>query len=140
MNVNLRRIVYFTLLALAVLLVFQGLSQNQEKVLLPPDPLGREQVMDQFKNGFPVQADGTVLVKAVVFSQNYEGKPGDAFYVEAEYNGELTTVWYVIQAPASEGEKVYYLEKNRWVGVQLPAERFDRYVLEKQRWVREGTR
>ncbi|MDD2372683.1 MAG: hypothetical protein WC109_06530 [Syntrophomonadaceae bacterium] len=130
---NWRRVIYIALVVFVAALIFRNISDTKPE---PPEALFDQQVIlhdfkhlehPAYKEGGEYQPD------SIYFPSDYTGDRGDEFYLSIKNDQGITTLKYVLERTPS-GQLEYKL-KNRWKDVTLPADRFESYKYENDKWV-----
>ena len=129
-----RRAIYFILMGIIILMVFHSQEempkQAEQVIALKPG-----EILPDFENiSVDNGGDQPYPEVYVFFRYDFEGIPGEEFYVAQETDNMLVTVKYVIawkQEP--QGELTYY-QQDSWPDYKPPWDRFEAYQFVNGSW------
>jgi hypothetical protein len=139
--VSVRRSIYVLvfILIVAVLAYFQ--KGTNSFITSAPDPIQAEQIKKDFsdyRNNKQTGIDGEDIdLQFLFFPFDFTGVKDDAFYLGTEIDDRSVVLEYRIVPENEEKDdsSLIYELKNRWEGLQLPADRYETYRLNVDKWV-----
>lgn len=124
---NYRRILYIAFIMFIVIWLWQNLMQ---------DSLVEQKVVSSHRVLEVILAESDPEdVKTIYFPPDYQGLPGEVFYLTTLKDNEYITDKYriVTAESGSDDEREWKIEQS-WRNTHLPADRFEVYHLQEGRW------
>ncbi|HEX3012591.1 MAG TPA: hypothetical protein VHQ70_11300 [Syntrophomonadaceae bacterium] len=131
---NIRRILYITILGLIVAFLYYNGQQTAAPL---PETKDQKSVLSAFKDQSSLIPEdlrqANYHLTDIYFPGDYEGSAGDEFYVSLAQDKQFLTLKYVIRSADNDTKLEYYC-KDRWKQFKPPTGKFEQYQMQDGRW------